>query len=163
MTNTKTVIIAILATLAAPALAQQPAPGSTMPMAPGHAMPNPTMPNPTMPNPTMPDRTMPGHTMPGHTMPGMAAPAADASPSTKAFKAADEKMMTDMNRPMTGNADQDFVAGMLPHHNGAVDMARVEIQYGKDPEMLRLARGIIAAQEKEIAQMKEWQRKHPKP
>ena len=98
-------------------------------------------------------------------MPGMpmAPPGADASPSTKAFKAADEKMMKAMNRPMMGNADQDFVAGMLPHHGGAVDMARVEIQYGKDPEMLRLARGIVAAQEKEIAQMKAWQTKHPMP
>jgi len=118
---------ALLASLAFPVLARQPAPAATMP---------------------------PGHAMPGMAM---APPGADANPSTKAFKAADEKMMKDMNRPMTGNADQDFVAGMLPHHGGAVDMARVEIQYGKDPEMLRLARGIIAAQEKEIAQMKAWQ------
>jgi uncharacterized protein (DUF305 family) len=97
-------------------------------------------------------------------MPGMptAFTEANASPSTKAFKAADDKMMMDMNRPMTGNADQDFAAGMLPHHGGAVDMARVEIQYGKDPEMLRLAHGIIAAQEQEIAHMKAWQKKHPK-
>lgn len=98
------------------------------------------------------------------SMPGMpiGTPDANASPSTKAFKAADDKMMMEMNRPMTGNADQDFVAGMLPHHGGAVDMARVEIQYGKDPEMLRLARGIIAAQEKEISQMRAWQKKHLK-
>jgi uncharacterized protein (DUF305 family) len=139
MTTSSNIAAAVLlASLAFPALAQQPAPGATT---------------------TMP----PGHTMPGMSMPGMpmAAPGADASPSTKAFKAADDKMMKDMNRPMTGNADQDFVAGMLPHHGGAVDMARVEIQYGKDPEMLRLARGIIAAQEKEIAQMKAWQAKHP--
>ena len=124
---------AFLASLAFPALAQQPAPAAAMP---------------------------PGRAMPG--MP-MAPPGADASPSTKAFKEADEKMMKDMNRPMTGNADQDFVAAMLPHHGGAVDMARVEIQYGKDPEMLRLARGIVAAQEKEIKLMKAWQAKHPKP
>ena len=71
--------------------------------------------------------------------------------------------MKDMNRPMTGNADQDFVAAMRPHHGGAVDMARVEIQYGKDPEMLRLAREIVAAQEKEITQMKACQTKHTKP
>ena len=134
-TSNMTAAAFLLASLAFPALAQQPAPAATMPMSPGH--------------------TMPG-------MP-MAAPGADASPSTRAFKAADEKMMKDMNRPMTGNADQDFVAGMLPHHGGAVDMARVEIQYGKDPEMLRLARAVIAAQEKEIALMKAWQAKHPKP
>ena len=136
MTASKTfAAAALVAALAFPAFAQQPASGATMPMPPGH--------------------TMPG-------MP-MAAPGADASPSTKAFKAADEKMMRDNNRPMTGNADQDFVAGMLPHHGGAVDMARVEIQYGKDREMLKLARGIVAAQEKEIAQMKAWQARHPKP
>jgi uncharacterized protein (DUF305 family) len=97
-------------------------------------------------------------------MPGMAMPApsrADVNPSTQAFKAADDKMMKDMSRPMTGNTDQDFVAGMLPHHAGAVDMARVELQYGKDPEMRRLARAIIVAQDKEIAQMEAWQKKHP--
>lgn len=101
----------------------------------------------------------------GTPMPAMPATSAkaDANPSTKAFKAADDKMMTDMNRPMTGNTDQDFVAGMLPHHGGAVDMARVELQYGKDKQMRRLAHAIVAAQEKEIAQMHAWQKKHPQP
>ena len=111
--------------------------------------------------PALAQQPVPGKMVPMPGMP-MATADANASPSTKAFKAADDKMMMDMNRPMTGNADQDFVAGMLPHHSGAVDMARVEIQYGKDPEMLRLAHGIVAAQEKEIAQMKAWQKKHPK-
>ena len=94
---------------------------------------------------------------------GAQMPAADASASTKAFKAANAKMMKDMDRKMTGNADQDFVAGMLPHHGGAVDMAKVELQYGVDPEIKELARGIIAAQEKEIAFMQAWQKKHLKP
>ena len=111
--------------------------------------------------PALAQQPAPGKMAP---MPGMPMATSDTNvtPSTKAFKAADDKMMMDMNRPMTGNADQDFVAGMLPHHGGAVEMARVEIQYGKDPEMLRLAHGIVAAQEKEIAQMKAWQKKHPK-
>ena len=111
--------------------------------------------------PALGQQPAPGKMAPMPVMP-MATSDTNVTPSTKAFKAADDKMMMDMNRPMTGNADQDFVAGMLPHHGGAVEMARVEIQYGKDPEMLRLAHGIVAAQEKEIAQMKAWQKKHPK-
>ena len=107
--------------------------------------------------PALAQQPMPGSAMP--TQP--AATGANASPSSAAFKAADEKMMQDMNRPMTGDADQDFVAGMLPHHQGAVGMARIELQYGKSPEMRRLAQGIVAAQEKEITQMRAWQKKHP--
>ena len=83
------------------------------------------------------------------------------SPSTRGFKAADDRMMKAMAVPMTGDADRDFVAGMLPHHRGAVDMAGVELRYGKDPAMRRLARAIIAAQRKEISQMMAWQKQHP--
>ena len=89
-----------------------------------------------------------------------AAPAAGASPEAQGLKAADDRMMADMNVPMTGNADRDFVAMMIPHHQGAVDMANVELQYGKDPEMRQLATDIVAAQKKEIAEMKAWLAKH---
>ncbi|MEW9584849.1 DUF305 domain-containing protein [Paraburkholderia sp. DGU8] len=84
-----------------------------------------------------------------------------AAESTRAFKAADDKMMRDMSAPeYTGDADKDFVAHMIPHHQGAIDMAQVELKYGKDPQLKRLAQNIIKAQHDEIAFMHRWQAKH---
>ena len=57
------------------------------------------------------------------------------------------------NAPMTGDADDDFAAMMIPHHQGAVDMAKVELLYGKDPALKRLAQEIIVTQGSEIAVM----------
>jgi len=84
------------------------------------------------------------------------------SPADKAFEKAMSKMHEGMMINYSGNADVDFVKGMIPHHQGAIDMAKVELRYGKDPEMRKLARGIISAQEKEIAGMKAWLKKHGK-
>ena len=64
--------------------------------------------------------------------------------------------------PYVNDADIDFVQGMIPHHQGAIDMAKVQLKYGKDPELRKLSEGIIAAQEKEIAQMKQWLMDHPR-
>jgi uncharacterized protein (DUF305 family) len=86
---------------------------------------------------------------------------AGSDESTQAFKAADDKMMQDMSEPeYTGDADKDFVAHMIPHHQGAIEMAQVELKYGKDPELKRLAQNIIKAQHDEIAFMHRWQAKH---
>ncbi len=93
--------------------------------------------------------------MSGHDHSTLAAPSSD-SPSSAAYKAAHEKMMRDMGGALTGNADRDFVQGMIPHHQGAIDMAEVELKYGKDPAIKKLARDIIAAQKKEIAFMRKW-------
>jgi uncharacterized protein (DUF305 family) len=87
---------------------------------------------------------------------------ADAAPSSKAFEAAMQKMHQGMMVGYTGNADVDFVKGMIPHHQGAVDMAKIELQYGKDPELRKLAGDIIKAQETEIAFMKTWLAKNAK-
>ena len=89
---------------------------------------------------------------------GHGASAGDSA-STRAFKQANDRMHRDMAIRFTGDADRDFVAGMIAHHQGAIDMAKVVLQHGKDAEIRKLAQEIIAAQEKEIAQMKEWQAK----
>ena len=56
----------------------------------------------------------------------------------------------------TGNPDHDFAAMMIPHHQGAIDMAKVELIYGQDPVLRRLARGIIVAQQQEIELMQRY-------
>jgi uncharacterized protein (DUF305 family) len=78
------------------------------------------------------------------------------APADKAFAASMKTMMNGMNVKPTGNPDKDFTLMMIPHHQGAIDMAKVELQFGTDPELRQLATDIVAAQEKEIAQMKAW-------
>ena len=88
--------------------------------------------------------------------------AQDNGGAKKAFMDTDHKMMEAMHAvTMTGDPDKDFVAMMLPHHQGAVDMAKVELQYGKDPKLRAMAEAIVKAQEDEIAEMKAWQAAHP--
>lgn len=66
-----------------------------------------------------------------------------------------QKMMADMHRPgYTGNADVDFLSMMIPHHQGAVDMARLLLIHGRDPLTRKLAEEIIASQTTEIAAMR---------
>lgn len=81
-------------------------------------------------------------------------------PAGMAYMEGMAKMNTDMNAEMTGDPDRDFVVMMIPHHQGAIDMARVQLEYGKDPELRKLSEAIISAQESEIALMKEWLAKH---
>ncbi len=92
----------------------------------------------------------------------MGATSAESSPSSKAFEESMQNMHKNMMMSYTGETDVDFVKGMIPHHQGAIDMAKVELKYGKDPEIRKLAEDIIKAQESEIAFMNAWLAKHAK-
>ncbi len=64
------------------------------------------------------------------------------------------KMMSDMSVKPTGNVDRDFVATIIPHHQGAIDMAQAELRYGRDARLWRIAQEIIVDQMQEIALMR---------
>ena len=87
-------------------------------------------------------------------------PKGDTGPSSLAFHGVSMKMHSAMDIAYTGNADLDFVKGMIPHHAGAVDMAKTVLAFGKDPEVKKLAESIIKAQETEMAQMNDWLNKN---
>lgn len=83
-----------------------------------------------------------------------------------AFHAAMEAAMAKMHDAMmsvlpTGDPDRDFAAMMIPHHQGAIDMAEIELRFGKDERLRRLAQGIIVEQRQEIAVMQQILNDHP--
>lgn len=81
---------------------------------------------------------------------------AEETPATKAFRAINDKMHASMDLKYSGDADLDFLRGMIAHHQGAIDMAKVVLEYGKDARVRKLAEEIIRAQEQEIADMQKW-------
>jgi len=89
-----------------------------------------------------------------------AAPSLDTTPAGEegAFLRENEtamaKMMRDMAADPTGDSDRDFVAMMAPHHQGAIDMAVIELRYGRNEQLRRIAQEIIVEQMQEIAAMK---------
>jgi hypothetical protein len=86
---------------------------------------------------------------------GHAASASD-TPATAEFKAAHAGMMRGMDLPYTGDPDADFRLQMIPHHQGAIDMARVALRRAKDPWTRQLAEAVIVEQQREIAEMQAW-------
>ena len=82
--------------------------------------------------------------------------AAQQSPAGKGYMDAMSKMQTSMPKDQKGDPDADFARMMIPHHQGAIDMAKVEIQYGKDPELRKMAEKMVKDQEKEIADLQKW-------
>lgn len=132
-----------------------PAPGSqgAMPMpAPGSqgAMPMPGMPTPGMPTPGMPAPGSQG--------------AMQMMQSHREMMQSMEKMNRDMTgATMTGDPDRDLVTMMMPHHQSAIDMARIYLRDGKDPTIRKMAQKIIVDQERENKEFKAWLAKHPAP
>jgi hypothetical protein len=90
----------------------------------------------------------------GDTMPGHGAEMGAAAPFARMMETAMSVMDDGMRRaPMTGDPDHDFAAMMIPHHQGAIDMAKAELLYGRNPVLRRLAQEIIVTQNSEITVM----------
>jgi uncharacterized protein (DUF305 family) len=133
--------------------------GSMMQMMPMCAMMMPGMAGMMQGMPGMRGMAM-GSPMPGG-MPGAAnmmpaQPVGDQGPASLALSGINSRMHGEMQIVYSGNTDVDFAKSMLAHHEGAIDMARIELAFGKNPEMRKLAEEIVRAQQAEVEQITAW-------
>jgi uncharacterized protein (DUF305 family) len=97
----------------------------------------------------------------GHGAHGAPAAEQRLSAASEAYREAMDRMHEAMAAlEYSDNADVDFARGMIPHHQAAIDMARIAIEHGQDPEIRQLAEEVIEAQEREIRQLEEWLSRH---
>ena len=94
-----------------------------------------------------------GHS--GHSTPAQTAQTPSA-PSTHGYRQANETMHRNMDITFSGDSDVDFVRSMIPHHQGAIDMAKVALQHTRDEQIRKWATEVIREQEREIAEMETW-------
>jgi uncharacterized protein (DUF305 family) len=98
--------------------------------------------------------------MQGH--PGMMQRNMPQDPASRAYMDSMRKMNQGMmGKPMSGDADRDFATMMMSHHQGAIDMARVELEHGKDPELKAMAQKVIGDQSREVKELQDWLDRHP--
>jgi uncharacterized protein (DUF305 family) len=110
----------------------------------------------TLPSLALAQGTHGGHS--GHSMPAQTAQTPEA-PSTQGYRQANETMHRNMDIAFSGDSDVDFVRSMIPHHQGAIDMAKVALQHTKDEQIRKWATDMIREQEREIAEMQAWLKK----
>lgn len=92
----------------------------------------------------------------------MMTPGANDPASTKDFKTAHMNMMKNMNMEFTGDPDRDFAASMKTHHEGGIEMAKIQLRHGKDPEMRKMAEKLVKEQSEENKKFESWLSKHKK-
>ena len=80
----------------------------------------------------------------------------DKGPASLALMEASDRKHANIMVARTGTIHADISKGMIPHHQAAIDMAKVQLEFGKDPAIRAIAEEVIKAQEAEIATMKAW-------
>lgn len=168
MTTTKRISTIVLGTVllvaaAAGASAQSEHeghhPGGSAPAAPEQSAPKDAAPAPDNATGMMggTDMSKMMQDMHGKMMGDMAGkPRGDTGPASQAFHAAIAQMHGEMTAPFTGDADVDFTKRMIAHHQGAIEMAKAEVGFGKDPTAKAAAEQIIKTSEADIAKLQEW-------